>query len=238
MNLQTRSVSFVFPVYNEEYIIAKTIHSYYNELKGKLNFEIIAVEDGSTDDTKRILKDLESELSIRVYLSEKRKGYLQAIKDSLKYPRYEWVFLVDSDSQFDPKDFWKLWEYADRYDVILGKKIDRKDGALRSVLSKGYNFLLRRIFKVSFEDMDTGFRLIKKSFLDDVAQKVSYLQFFNAEFVIRVNLAGAKIIEVPVNHFRRQSGKTNIFYLKKIPAIVTKELIGMYRLFGELKIGK
>ena len=102
------TVSVVMPVYNEADIIEKSIRSYYNELKGKIEFEMIIAEDGSTDGTKKILRKLENELKIRVYLDDKRKGVLRAFKEALRYPKYDWIFLVDSDYQFDPKNFWKL----------------------------------------------------------------------------------------------------------------------------------
>src|SRR3989344_5090483 len=98
-------ISVVFPVYNEQDIIETTVRSYYNELKGKIDFEMIVAEDGSTDGTKEILQRLKKELPIRVYMSNKRKGYQKAVIDSLKYPKHDWIFLVDSDYQYDPHDF-------------------------------------------------------------------------------------------------------------------------------------
>ena len=231
-------VSVVFPVYNEEYIIEKTIKSYYNELKGKIDFEIIVAEDGSTDGTKKILQSLQSEMPLRVYMSHKRKGYQKAVINSLKYPKYGWIFLVDSDYQFDPADFWKLLGYIGQYDIILGKKVKRNDPFYRIILSKGFNFLLRSFFKVPFGDMDTGFRLINKRVLNDVLKDIHCLKYFTSELVVRSYLLNFRIKEVPVTHFKRKKGSTNVFPIRRIPAVIVEELEGLFRLNRDLKSKK
>lgn len=223
------------PVYNEAYIIEKSIRSYYDELKGKIDFEIIIAEDGSTDNTKEILKRLKSELSIRIFLEDKRKGPQDAIKDALKYPKYDWIFLVDSDYQFDPIDFWKLYRHIGTYDIILGKKVKRKDPFYRIILSKGFNFLLRLTFNVPFWDMDTGFKLISKKAIKDVLKDVRHLSYFGSEFVVRSYFKGYKIIEVPVIHHKRKKGSSNVFPIRKIPLVIMDELMGLYKLNKELK---
>jgi glycosyltransferase involved in cell wall biosynthesis len=235
MSFKKDSVSFVFPVYNEGNLIERTLLSYYKEFNGKLDFEIIVAEDGSTDSTKSVLAVLGKTISAKVFSSCERKGYLRAIKEVLCEADGEWIFLVDSDNQFDPKDFWKLWAYREEYDIVLGRKIRRKDGLLRSFLSIGYNFLIRSFLKVSFRDVDTGFRLIRKVCLSNHSYKVKHLQFFTAEFVVRAFLGGAKVMEVPVQHFSRENGRTNIFYLRKLPGIIFVELLGIVRLARELR---
>jgi glycosyltransferase involved in cell wall biosynthesis len=228
-------ISVVFPVYNEAYVIEKTVRSYYNELKGKIGFEMIVAEDGSTDGTKEILSRLGKELEIRTYMSGKRKGYQKAVIDSLSHPKYEWIFLVDSDYQFDPVDFWKLLPYAGQYDIVLGMKSKRKDPKYRIILSKGFNFLLRRFFGVPFRDMDTGFRLINKKVLKKVVKDIKHLKYFTSELVIRASHAGFKIKEVPVTHFERKEGSTRVFPIRRIPKVVVEELTGLLRLRKDLK---
>jgi glycosyltransferase involved in cell wall biosynthesis len=229
-------ISVVFPVYNEDYVIEKTIRSYYKELDRKIAFEMIIAEDGSTDGTKQILRRLEKELPIRVYMSNERKGYQKAVIDSLAYPKYDWIFLVDSDYQFEPDDFWRLLPYAKTHDVILGKKVDRKDPFYRIVLSKGFNFLLRVFFGVPYRDMDTGYRLIKKKALKKVVGDIHCLKYFTSELVIRAHYKGFKIKEVPVRHFERKKGSTNVFPIRRIPFVVLEELVGLIRLRMDRKL--
>ena len=231
-------ISVVFPVYNEDYIIERTVRSYYNELKGKIDFEMIIAEDGSTDGTKAILTRLKKELPIRVYMSDARKGYQKAVIDSLNYPKHDWIFLVDSDYQFEPNDFWKLLPYAGEYDIVLGMKAKRKDPLYRIVLSKGFNFLLRLFFNVPYRDMDTGYRLIRKKVLGEVVKDIHCLKYFTSELVIRSHFKGYKIKEVQVTHFKRKKGSTNVFPIRRIPAVVFEEIIGLLRLRNDPNLKK
>jgi len=227
-------LSVVMPVYNEAYIIEKGIKSFYNELKGKIDFEIIIAEDGSTDGTKEILKRLKKELKIRVYMHKERKGVLRGNKEALRYPKYEWILLVDSDYQFDPKNLWRLLPYTKDYDVILGLKVKRKDPMHRIILSKGFNFLLRVFLKVPFHDMDTGFKLIRRNVIKKVLKDVGVLSYFTSELVVRSYYNGFRVVEVPVTHWKREGGNSNVFPVKRIPSVILEELIALYKFRKEL----
>ncbi len=235
MKKNKTKISVVFPVYNEEEIIEKTVKNYYDELKGKINFEMILAEDGSKDKTKEILHRLEKKLPIRVYTSNERKGYQKAVIDSLRHAKNEWVFLVDSDYQFSPKDFWRLLPHIKKYDIILGIKKKRKDPLHRIILSKGFNFLLRRTFKVPYVDMDTGFRLIHQKVLRSCLDEIGCLTYFTSELVIRAHKKEFKIKEVPVTHYKRKIGSTNVFPWRRIPGVIIEELIGLLKLRKDIK---
>jgi glycosyltransferase involved in cell wall biosynthesis len=228
-------VSLIFPVYNEAMIIEDTVRNYYDELNGKIPFELIVVEDGSTDDTKTVVRRLGRTLPIRVYTSDERKGYLDAIKDALKLAERDWVFLVDSDYQFAAIDFWRLVPKMVNYDIILGMKSPRRDPFYRIILSRGLNLILRVLFHVPYRDMDTGFRLLRRDAVDRIAPQVRHFAYFTAEFVVRCHRVGYRIVEVPVPHYSRKEGATNIFFIRKIPSIVLQQLRGIWHLYQELK---
>ena len=227
-------ISLIFPVYNEALIIQDTVRNYYDELNGKIPFELIVVEDGSTDDTKTVVKRLGRTLPIRIYTSEKRKGYLCAIQDALKLAERDWIFLVDSDYQFAAIDFWRLAPEMANYDIILGMKSPRRDPYYRIFLSYGLNFLLRFLFRLPYRDMDTGFRLLRREPVERIAPLVRHFAFFTAEFVVRSHCAGYRIREVPVPHYSRKLSSTNIFFISKLPLIILQQLRGIWRLYREL----
>ena len=229
-------ISLVFPVYNESFIIEQTIRNYIAELEGRVqDLEVIVAEDGSTDDTKVVLERLKKELPIKLYMSDERKGYQKAVIDAITHATKPWLFIVDSDYQFAVADFWRLEPYRRIYDIILGMKFPRKDPWYRVWLSWGYNYLLRLFFKVPYRDMDTGFRLIRRAAVEEVAPKVKYMSFFTAEFVIRAHYAGYKILEVAVPHYARKFNSTNIFFISKLFLICIHQFIGMLRLRKEFK---
>ena len=227
-------ISLIFPVYNEALIIEDTVRNYYDELNGKLPFELIVAEDGSTDDTKTVVGRLERTLPIRVYTSDVRKGYLDAVKDALTLAKRDWIFLVDSDYQFAAIDFWRLAPSMATHDIILGMKSPRRDPFYRIVLSRGLNLLLRLLFHVPYRDMDTGFRLIRREPVERIAPQVRHFAFFTAEFVVRCHHAGYRICEVPVPHYSRKEGASNIFFIPKMPGIVLQQLRGIWRLRQEM----
>lgn len=228
-------ISLIFPVHNESFIIEHTLRTYFHALNGKIvDFEVVVIEDGSTDDTKTILQRLADELPIKLYMSHERKGYQRAIIEAISHATKPWLFIVDSDYQFAAIDFWQLEPYRDNFDIILGMKFPRRDPFHRILLSKGYNFLLRFFFQVPYRDMDTGFRLIRRDIALELAPLVKHMSFFTAEFVIWAHYFNYKIIEVPVPHYERKIGSTTIFYNTKLLKICLDQLLGMQKLKKEI----
>ena len=90
-------------------------------------------------------------------------------------------------------------------------------------------------FGVPYQDMDTGFRLLRREAVEKIAPDVRQLSFFTAEFVVRAHYAGYKIVEVPVPHHARKIGSTSIFYISKLFWICFEQLVGILRMKREFK---
>jgi len=229
-------ISVVFVVHNESFIIEQTLRNYIAELQPRVDdVEFIVCEDGSTDDTKAVLERLAQELPIRLYTGPERKGYQQAVKDGLSRATKPWIFVVDSDYQFAAIDFWYLEPLRGEYDIIMGIKKPRRDPFYRVFLSWNFNALLRLLFNVPYHDMDTGFRLYRRSAVESIYRDVRHMSFFNAEFILRAQGKGYKIAEVPVRHYARKIGSTTIFFLSGLFLICFKQLDGMLKLWWELR---
>ena len=229
-------ISLVFPVHNESFIIEQTLRNYIAELTDRVpDLEVVVAEDGSTDDTKIVLERLEHELPIRLFMSDERKGYQRAVIDAIAHATKPWIFVVDSDYQFAAIDFWRLEPYRKDADIILGVKTPRRDPFHRVFLSWGYNVLMKAVFRVPYIDMDTGFRLIRKSVADEISPEIRHMSFFTAEFVIRAHYAGYRIIQVPVRHYARKIGSTTIFFMSQLVVICFKQFAGMLRLRREFR---
>jgi glycosyltransferase involved in cell wall biosynthesis len=232
-------ISLVFPVHNESFIIEQTLRNYLWELQERVpDLELIVSEDGSTDDTKSVLERLSREMPMKLYMSDDRKGYQQALIDAISYATKPWLFIVDSDYQFAAIDFWRLEPHRRDFDVILGMKAPRRDPKYRVLLSRGYNFLLRQFLNVPYRDMDTGFRLIRRDIANEISPEVKFMSFFTAEFVVRAHHKGYKIIEVPVPHYARKIGSTTIFFISKLIPICLKQFFGIFRLRAEIQSQK
>lgn len=217
-----KSISIVMLVYNEAEIIEKVIRDYYDNVFVKLeDAEFIVAEDGSTDGTKDILDRLSKELNIRLVSGTARKGYVQAYKDSIRLPEKNYIFFTDSSGKHYPEDFWDMYPYLDKYDIVSGYKVKRKDPLYRIVMTKVFNGLVNLYFGTKFRDIDSGFKIIRteamKDILDDNWICTDLISFEN---MVRLSYRGYTVKEVPVRHRPRENGPSRGLPLKKIPKVI------------------
>lgn len=235
----TSDLSIVMPVHNEAAGIERVVSAFYEEIVQKTGAEFIIAEDGSTDGTKEVLQSISAKFPIRLTLGRTRKGYAMAAKDALRQASSTYVLFSDSDGQYLPSDFWSIWNKKDDADVVIGRKVNRAEGVHRLILSKGFHFLARALFGVRLRDIDSGFRLVKRTVLLSVLNSVEKLEYsFWGEFTIRAYSSNAKIVEVPIRHYARAEGGTRIYGFRKLPIIVSKEFLGLVRLRRELSAMK
>lgn len=228
-------VSILLPAHNEVNTIQGTILGFYNEIGTKIPVELIVTEDGSTDGTKEALIELAKKLPIKLVLGEERKGYMKGVKDGLKLVNSDFVFFSDSDGQHVPSDFWKLYEKRNDYDLVVGRKIKRKDPPHRIFISTVFHLLVGCLFKLPIRDPDTAFRLIRREVVEDVADEANILSYsFWTEFTVRAFRKGYKVAEVPVVHRDRLDGPTRLYKSSKLIKIIFSQLAGLFRLQKEL----
>ena len=113
-----KKLQILLPVYNEAISIKKTLYDIYDALKNDIKFEFIITEDGSTDDTKKILNELRNELPMILISEDKRKYYSLAVLDGIKKASADFLLIMDSDGQCDPKDIKKFWNERNASDLI------------------------------------------------------------------------------------------------------------------------
>lgn len=232
---RTQSLTIVMPVYNEAAGIEKVVSDFYEQIAHKTGAEFSVVEDGSNDGTKEILRQISCRLPIKICLGLDRKGYARAAKDALRTANSQFVFFSDSDGQYSPSDFWPLWDQRLAADLVIGRKIYRPEPIHRIVLSRGFHAVARILFGVNLEDIDCGFRLIRRTLLVAILDDVERLEYsFWGEFTIRAVATHARIVEVPIRQHPRADGKTRIYSPKKLPMIIAKQLVGLLRLRVEL----
>jgi len=231
-----KPVSVLVPVYNEAETVASMISELYDEVGSKIPVEVVVAEDGSTDGTKEILRDLAEEIPLKLIMDDRRKGYMGGVKDGLRHVSSEYIFFMDSDGQHMPSDFWKLYEKRHEYDLIIGKKIRRRDPFHRLFISTVFHWLIQLLFRVPVRDPDTGFRIMKHEVLDSVLEETRILKYsFWTEFTVRAHKKGFKVGEVSIIHRNRLHGDTRLYKLSKLPSIIVSQLIGSFKLATELK---
>lgn len=227
-------VTIILPAHNEAETIRDTVLRYFHEIGPRLSTEFIVAEDGSDDGTREILSSLKKELPIVLLTGQERKGYAKGVRDALRSCNGEFIFFSDSDGQYSPKDFWKLWEARNGYDLVIGRKVHRNEAAHRVILAEGFHRIVNFLFHLDLHDADCGFRLLRKNMTSGLLNQVHLLEYsFWAEFTIRASLKGFRILEVPIQHNKRLFGETHIYKPTKIPFIVLKQLRGLTQLYFE-----
>jgi dolichol-phosphate mannosyltransferase len=219
-------VSCVFPAFNEAACLAATILEWADALPAQTRaFELIVVDDGSTDHTAAVLRGLAGRVPrLRVLTHPTNLGYGAAIASGFAHAAHPLACFVDADGQYDPADLSRLLDRIGHADVVAGYRVRRADSGLRRVLSSGYNGLARRIVGTSLRDLNCAFKLMPRDTLRRIG--VTATDFMvNADLVLRARDAGLVVAEVPVAHRPRRAGRSTVR-----PVHVLRGLAGLARL--------
>jgi glycosyltransferase involved in cell wall biosynthesis len=203
------SVSLVLPAYNEEGNIQKTIIQAVSYLEKTFkDYEVIVVNDGSFDRTPQIVEELIlSNPKIILINHPKNLGYGAALRSGFERASLDYIFLMDSDGQFDISDIDRLLPFLGSYDVIAGYREKRADSFIRSINAWLYHLFIRVVFGLKLKDIDCAFKMFPRDMYWAVRPIKSDGALFSAEFLIKLQKKGFTIKEVPVRHFPRRFGK-------------------------------
>ena len=204
MNFQDTLLSLVIPLYNEEeniQLLVKSIDEALNEYK----FEIILVDDFSTDKTVNEIKKLNHP---KVKLIEFRKNYGQssALAAGFDNAEGDYIITLDGDLQNDPKDILPMLQklYAENWDVVVGIRNKRKDNFVKKLPSKIANFLIRKATKLNIRDHGCALKVFKK----EIAKELNLYGEMHRFISLLAYLNGARVSEINVNHHPRIYGKS------------------------------
>src|SRR5919202_533602 len=167
----TEGISVFFPAYNDEASIAALVKDALELLPALTeDFEVIVVNDGSTDGTARVLEELARKDSrVRVVQHETNRGYGAALRTGFSSASKELVFYTDGDGQYDVRELGRLWPLLkEGVDIVNGYKIQRADGWQRKALGAAYNGLAHLLFSIPIRDVDCDFRLIRRRVVERI----------------------------------------------------------------------
>lgn len=212
----------LLPVYNEAESIAKTLRDLHKTLSPLASIEFVVCEDGSTDGTREIITSLASELPMRLVLGTGRKGYSRAIIDGFRACTAPYLLTLDSDGQCDPRDFERFLPFLGKADVIVGYRVRRQDTLSRRVMSGMFRFFYRRLLGVNTRDPSCPYIVFSREtieYLLAIPTLGVMWQGFWWEVVARLQRAGYRFAEVPVNHRPRAAGMTQVYRARKLAGI-------------------
>jgi glycosyltransferase involved in cell wall biosynthesis len=211
-------VSVFFPAYNDSGTIASMVIRAVKAASDlTADYEVIVVNDGSTDATAEIADELARTYPrVRVVHHPANRGYGGALQTGFRSASKEWIFYTDGDAQYDPAELALLWARAsEAVDLVNGYKISRSDPLHRIVIGRLYHHLVSTLFGLTVRDVDCDFRLMRRSIFERIQlEKTSGV--ICLEMMKKITDAQFRIVEVPVHHYHRAYGKSQFFNFRRI----------------------
>src|SRR5688572_31447046 len=212
-------LSVFFPAYNDAGTIASLVISSV-KIAATLteDFEVIVIDDGSQDDTAKILDELARIYPDRVRIVHHltNRGYGGALRTGFATASKELVFYTDGDGQYDPTEMTLLWEKMSAdVDWVNGWKISRSDPLHRIIIGRIYHHVVKLLFGLKVRDVDCDFRLMRRRIFEVVRlEKDSGV--ICLEMMKKFQDAGFRVAEHPVHHYHRAHGHSQFFNFGRI----------------------
>jgi len=229
--MKNKSISFFFPVYNEAPEIKNLVSQTKSALEEITNdYEIIIVNDGSTDETGKIAEGLAKANShIKVINHKKNLGHGIALKTGYSNVSKEIVLYMDGDNQFDVREMVKFIPMLEEADIVSGYRSKRADSLGRIFTSWIYNTAIRLCLGLKLKDVDCGFKLYKRKTFGNIQLKCNS-PLVIAEILIKAKKNGFAIKQIPVHHYPRKTGSSSV-NLK----VAWKTLVELIKFWKELR---
>lgn len=227
-------LSIIVPFFNEEENLV-TLHKELVSMLSclKKECEIIYVNDGSTDRSMELLRDViksnkTDNFSVEIIEFMKNFGQTAAISAGIDSSRGKYISFLDADLQNDPRDIPRFLEKMNKgYDAVVGWRKDRKDATVRSVFSKIANLIINKVFSYPFNDVGCSAKVVKSTFIKNIQL---YGELHRIVPVL-IYLKGARIGEIVVKHRKRFRGQSNYGFeriIKTVIDLITVKFLSSY----------
>ncbi len=230
--MKNTEISLILPCYNEAEhfeVSAKFILDTLRQLK--LNFEIIFVEDKSTDNTRELIKKYinnHSQYKISAIYHKQNLGRGASVRDGIMKASCEIVGFIDIDCEVSPKNIPEfIRKLNDGYDITCGLRIYKTTprSLIRAIASKLYAYVVRTFLSTGVRDTEAGYKFFHRSAILKVLNTVKDTHWFwDTEIMVRSEKKGLKIASIPVQ-FQRRPDKTSTVRLAKDTLIYLRKLI-------------
>ena len=201
------SITVFFPFYNEQANVERVAQRAMEVLEGlDCDYEVIMVDDGSTDETGLIADRIAAEHErVRVIHHPRNLGYGSALQSGFRAAGKELVFYTDGDAQFDIAEMPALLPLMEDYDIVSCYRIDRKDSIVRAVGGRLWTRINGWLFSLRIRDVDCAFKLYKRKIFDDIEME-STGALIDTEILARAKRKGYRIAQQGVHHYPRTAG--------------------------------
>jgi glycosyltransferase involved in cell wall biosynthesis len=228
----TVSISVFFPCYNEQDNITRTVEQALAVME-KLNadFEVIIVDDGSSDATGQIADRIADKNSrVKVVHHPTNLGYGAALQSGFKAVAKKLVFYTDGDGQFDIKEMPPLLPLMEQYDIVSCYRLNRQDNLIRKINGWAWTKVVCFLFGMKIRDIDCAFKLYKREIFDSI-DLVSAGALIDAEILARAIRKGYTVTQKPVHHYPRRAGEQTGANLR----VIFRAFIELFKLRSQIR---
>ncbi len=199
-------VTVVLPAYNEEKVVGDTVRRIK---KLYPDFEVLVVDDGSTDKTMQVALDAGANVWPHPY----NIGNGAAVKTGLRIAQGEWIVLMDADGQHDPEDIATLIKYTEKYEMVVGARTtDSQTKLHRNLANKVYNAFASYVTRFKIEDLTSGFRVMRKSTVDQYIYLLPNTFSYPSTITMAYLRSGRSVKYVPITtKYRVGKSKIKLF---------------------------
>jgi len=211
------SLSIVLPAYNEEANVEKAVNEVSTVAHAMgLDHEIILVNDGSTDRTGEVTRELARRVSnLRLVEHHPNRGYGGALKAGFAAASKDLIAFFPADKQFDFREVERLLKRMSEADIVCGYRANRRDNVIRKLNAFGWKMIVRMLFGYLCRDIDCGFKVFRRKVLSQV-NIVSNGAMVDTELLAGARARGFNIAEEPLTHLPRTAGEATGANLKVI----------------------
>lgn len=223
-------LSIVIPVFNEE----ESLRAFFAELKNELmhfreDYEVLFIDDGSTDATLSILKGFaKNNRNIRIFSFRRNQGKAEALTLGFQKAKGDQIFTLDADLQDKPSEMQKFIEKSkEGIEVVCGWRKNRRDRSKMKIISHVFNFTLNKLFDVNIHDYNCGFKL----YTSEAAKSLHLYGGLHRFVPLLVQQEGFSVDEVVVDHQPRRYGKSKYGFSKlwkDLPDMFTMIFLAKY----------
>ena len=222
------SISIVIPIYKDKNTVTKMITSSLRILKKTINnYEVIAIDDGCPDksghEARKFFKDNKK---VKVIFHKENLGYGAAIKTGFRNSKYDCVFAIDGDGEYDVNVLPQLKKKLKNSDLVITRRYKKQYNTWRSIVSWTYNFILRLLFNINYRDISSGSRLVRKELINKIKINTNS-PFLGAELTIKATYFNYKVREHAIYYYPSDFRSGASVSLKNI-LLTIKDMLILY----------
>jgi len=203
-------LSIIIPTLNEQANIAPLLKRIEKTLGGKTQYEVIFVDDNSTDGTQKVIEKLKTIYPISLHTKIGKKGKAQSLIEGFAYTKYPVLAMIDADLQYPPEAFVEMMQKIhDGSDVVIANRKKQKTHTIRRFTSKSFYYIFGKLLHGFSVDVQSGLKMFRKEIIERVELHSTEWEF-DLEFLILARDAGYKIDTVNIDFEKRTAGNSKI----------------------------